>query len=129
MNRCNASHRMLIRAAALAGLGVVASASGCSASRTVIVENQSDEPLTARLSSKWREGAGGQVCWLKACIAPGETFEYSMRSGQSSSGTVLEVSPAKKELVEPLTVNVPDNDTTRIKVVRQPEQFQLHRVR
>lgn len=126
MNRCSPNRRTLIRAGLFVGLGVVAAAGGCSASRTVVVENQSDEPLTARLSSKWQ---GGQVCWLKACIAPGETFEYSMRSGQSSNGTILEVSPAKKELVEPLTVNVPDNDTTRIKVVRQPEQFQLHRVR
>ncbi len=126
MKRRHANPIDLSRIALAIGVVLTAAAGGCSASRTVVVENQSDEPLTARLSSKWQ---GGEVCWLKACIAPGETFEYSMRSGQSSSGTVLQVSPSKKDLVEPLTVNVPDNDTTRIKVVRQPEQFQLHRVR
>ena len=110
--------------AVLAGSAVLA-LGGCGMSRTVIVENNSDEPVVAEFFDQYQ---AGPTRWMRASIAPGSSFEYSLRDGPSSRGTVLEVRPANKALVEPLKLVVPENDTTRVKVIRQPEQFQLQRV-
>jgi hypothetical protein len=99
---------------------------GCGMTRTVMIENQSDEPVVADFSDRYQ---AGPTRWLRASIAPGSTFEYALRDGPTSPGTVLEIRPVNKSLVEPLTLVVPSSETTRVKVVRQPEQFQLQRVR